>query len=213
MDVFPYSPRLDPACVTARCLLFYDIGQVVDYVIVKSFNANYQLKYAQSTDPYKIVMKGYDEYMKQFYIPTNKLIQTVPFFGSKYPCQNDPVSDGSCLSPLAKKYNTDIDIPLSEIWPLIRTGKSQGYEPSLNKKSKTNQILVQTSNTTSQIWFDDAQTISSKFQGMALKNDFLGIAAWDASSLVYDTSSEDYAKTQNLWDTLNEIFDQLAARN
>jgi len=210
---FPYSPRLDPACVTARCLLFYDIGQVVDYVIVKSFNANFQLKNAQPTDPYKIIIKGFEEYIKQFYIPTNKLIQTVPFFGSKYPCQNDPVSEGSCLSPLAKKYNTDIDIPLSDVWPLIRTGKSQGFEPSLNKQSKTNEILVQNANVTFQIWFDDAQTISSKFQGMALKNDILGIAAWDASDLVYDNNSEDYAKTQNLWETLNETFDQLSARN
>ena len=200
-----------PDCIDGRCYDYVAIAAAVDFVVVMSYDERSQILGACTTSansalPTTIVgLHGYT----QPGIPPEKLVLGLPWYGYDYPCLS-LTDDSVCIIPKVPFRGVNCSDaagtqrPYNEIVRLIQASVSfVQWNASLESPFFNYRA---TSGEYHQVWFDDTESLSLKYD-YAARVGLYGLAFWNIDSLDYNGTQYDDFLTREMWETILVFFD------
>ncbi|XP_062510251.1 di-N-acetylchitobiase-like isoform X1 [Corticium candelabrum] len=195
-----------PDCADGRCYDTVGLANVVDFLVVMSYDERSQIRgacIASANSPLPQTVEGIEMFRK-YGIPDSKLVLGQPWYGYNYPCIS--MSDGNichleevpfrgvnCSDAAGSEENySDIQKLLinstsGRIWNATLCAPFFDYVASDGRRH--------------QVWYDDPQSIGMKCD-YVVANGLRGIAMWTSDSLDYSNTPDARAQTKAMWDAL-----------
>eukprot|EP01084_Bolivina_argentea_P125829 222886_1 len=202
---------------------YYNLAKASDYLYIMDYDVQTQIFdsqcIAKAVSPFETTQRGVGSYLN-LGINASKLILGIPWYGRQWECIVDEMDGGptSKYCPVVPTEQRGVnctgvnhqnqEIPYAGTMNRVFTQKWNITAIRWDDIMKTHFVNIYGHNQNTsmmQIWYDDPESLSYKYQYAKSKN-LRGVGPYQFGDLIFEHSSDEKERAMQMWAALDNFF-------